>query len=331
MEIDFVLPWVDGADPAWQAQKARFAPAEGQDAREARFRDWGTLRYWFRGVERFAPWVRKIHFITWGHVPDWLRLDHPKVNLVRHEDYIPAQYLPTFSSHPIELNIHRIQGLSDHFVYFNDDIFLTAPMREEDFFRHGLAVDTCAFGVAQSRTYSGTFAHVFVNNTALINSAMSRKNCRRLAMRKWLSPANGLKNVARTLALVQFPYFTGFSCTHLAVAYEKRTFEEVWEAAPGPLDATCRRRFRSIADMSQLAMRSWRLAKGDFVPAKLRGKACFFHAADGARVGAKYILEGAYPMLCLNDEAAGFDFETEKRRLLDAFAQALPDKCSFER
>ncbi|MBQ6357217.1 MAG: capsule biosynthesis protein CapK, partial [Solobacterium sp.] len=37
-----------------------------------RFKDWGLFKYWFRGVEKFAPWVNKIYFITWGHVPTWL-------------------------------------------------------------------------------------------------------------------------------------------------------------------------------------------------------------------------------------------------------------------
>ena len=65
MDIDFVLPWVDGGDPAWRAERARYAPeAADGDASEVRYRDWGTLKYWFRGVDRFAPWVRKVHFIT---------------------------------------------------------------------------------------------------------------------------------------------------------------------------------------------------------------------------------------------------------------------------
>ena len=94
-EIDFVITWVDGSDPAWLREKAAYGGQEinertpSVDARDVRYLDHGLLRYWFRGVEKFAPWVRKIHFVTWGHLPAWLDTGHPKLHIVRHEDYIP--------------------------------------------------------------------------------------------------------------------------------------------------------------------------------------------------------------------------------------------------
>ena len=112
-EIDFVILWVDGNDPAWREEFVRTRQAENDDASEIRYRDWRNLHYWFRSAERFAPWVRKVHFITWGHLPAWLRRDHPKLHIVNHRDFIPAEYLPTFNSNTIELNIHRIEGLEE--------------------------------------------------------------------------------------------------------------------------------------------------------------------------------------------------------------------------
>ena len=140
-EIDFVITWVNGSDPAWQAERAKYK-CESADASDVRYRGWGLLRYWFRGIETFAPWVRKIHFVTWGHVPDWLITDHPKIHIVKHEDFIPKEYLPTFNSRTIELFFHRIPDLSERFVYFNDDMFLTKPVKPEDFFRNGLPCDS---------------------------------------------------------------------------------------------------------------------------------------------------------------------------------------------
>ena len=64
-EIDFVILWVDGNDPAWREEFVRTRQAENDDASEIRYRDWRNLHYWFRSAERFAPWVRKVHFITW--------------------------------------------------------------------------------------------------------------------------------------------------------------------------------------------------------------------------------------------------------------------------
>ena len=123
--IDFVVTWVDGNDPIWQAEKAKYSPNKNADNRNVRFRDWDNMQYWFRAVEKFAPWVNKIHFVTYGHLPKWLNTDNPKLNIVKHSDFIPKEYLPTFSSHSIELNLHRIEGLAERFVYFNDDMFLT--------------------------------------------------------------------------------------------------------------------------------------------------------------------------------------------------------------
>lgn len=92
-EIDFVITWVDGNDPDWQKQKMEYSMqpdlSQKQDDRKERYRDWDLLRYWFRGVERFAPWVRRIHFVTWGHLPSWLNKEHPKLNIVNHKDFIP--------------------------------------------------------------------------------------------------------------------------------------------------------------------------------------------------------------------------------------------------
>ena len=64
-KIDFVIAWVDGNDPAWRAEKDKYDLRPSKGSAEVRFRDWNNLRYWFRGVEKFAPWVRKVHFVTW--------------------------------------------------------------------------------------------------------------------------------------------------------------------------------------------------------------------------------------------------------------------------
>ena len=129
--IDFVMIWVDGNDPEWQKEKAKYDERVVTTANsEVRYRDWDNLQYWFRAVEKFAPWVNKIHFVTWGHLPPWLDTSNPKLHVVNHKDFIPEEYLPTFSSHTIELNLHRIEGLAERFVYFNDDTFLMAPTPE---------------------------------------------------------------------------------------------------------------------------------------------------------------------------------------------------------
>jgi hypothetical protein len=139
--IDVVYTWVDGTDPRWNDARERRL-AEVQDATmltrassgRARFVDRGELRYSLRSVHLLAPWVRRIHVVTAGQVPEWLDVEHPMINLVDHYELLPTDALPTFNSHAIESVVHRIPDLSEHFLYFNDDFFLGRPTRPERFF-----------------------------------------------------------------------------------------------------------------------------------------------------------------------------------------------------
>ena len=97
--IDIVVTWVDGNDPAWRAEKAKYdklgtnSTPQGNGA--CRYRDWSFFRYWFRAIEQYAPWVNMVYFVTWGHVPEWLNVHSPKLKVVRHADFIPSEYLPS--------------------------------------------------------------------------------------------------------------------------------------------------------------------------------------------------------------------------------------------
>ena len=111
-KIDFVISWVDGNDKEWQKEREKYIVENNNDNSDVRYRNWDNLKYWFRGVEKFAPFVNKIYFITYGHLPEWLNVNNPKLVIVNHKDYIPEKYLPTFNSHTIELILHRIKVLS---------------------------------------------------------------------------------------------------------------------------------------------------------------------------------------------------------------------------
>ena len=115
-KIDIVVPWVDGSDPEFirekQAVTGHFADLGEEIDGEQRYRDYGILNYWFRMIEKHAPWVNNVYLITNGQKPDWLNLDHPKLKLVTHKEFMPNEYLPTYNSAAIELNLHRIEGLS---------------------------------------------------------------------------------------------------------------------------------------------------------------------------------------------------------------------------
>lgn len=143
--VDVVFTWVDDADPKWQQ---RFAAAQSQGNVEdrgrfaldkARFANHDELRYSLMSIQKFMPWVNKIYLVTDRQRPSWLGVDS-LVQVVDHTEIIEPQYLPTFNSHVIEACIHRIPGLSQSFIYFNDDVFAARSLHKNHFFRgNGLA------------------------------------------------------------------------------------------------------------------------------------------------------------------------------------------------
>ena len=134
--IDLVYLWVDGNDPAWRAKKREYS-GEVVDAavvNEARFRDNDELKYSLRSVEKFAPWVNRVFIVTDNQCPSWLDTSNPKVQIIDHSQIFPADALPIFNSQAIESVMYKIPGLSEHFIYGNDDMLLGAPVSPLDFY-----------------------------------------------------------------------------------------------------------------------------------------------------------------------------------------------------
>lgn len=138
--IDFVITTVDGSDPAWQEKfNATLARKTGQTvlaktANAARYTSHDELRFVLRSIYYYAPYVRTIHIVTDSQCPEWLDTTHARINLVDHRDIIDPVHLPCFNSDAIESCLWRIPGLSERFVYFNDDVLLMAPTDESTFF-----------------------------------------------------------------------------------------------------------------------------------------------------------------------------------------------------
>ncbi len=331
-EIDFVIAWVDGSDPEWLKEKSQYAPPSMADsATEVRYRDWDNLRYWFRAVENYAPWVRRIHFITWGHLPKWLDTRNPKLNIVNHRDYIPHEYLPTFNSHTIELNMHRIEGLSEHFVYFNDDMFLTRPVSPEDFFRDGKPMDT--FGLNCVFFGGDSAGHFVGSNMEVINTEFKgqKRSIMKRDFKKWFARKNGRKNRLKTFLLIPWDWFPGFHYDHLASDLCKSTICEVWESYGDVLDKTCRARFRQEFNVNQWLFKFWQFCKGNYQVRSDRFGKAFHIEEENFEELCSAIREQKYSMICVNDTPRTLDPETKKQRVRECFDTILPDKCSYEK
>lgn len=326
-KIDFVLIWVDGGDIEWQKERNKYAGKAPEDLADYRFRDWDNLRYWFRGVEKFAPWVNNIYFVTCGHYPKWLNLNHPKLKFIKHDEYIPKEYLPTFNSHTIELNLHRIKSLSDKFVYFNDDTFLTNFVSETDFFVN--SVPKLMAGLEAIAMPDEMFGHILLNDIQLINRHFDKDEVIKKDFRKWYYSGYGIKNLMKTFFLSKYCCFTSLTNPHLPAPLLKETFEELWRKESYILDKSSKNKFRCADNVNQYIFSWYEIAKGNFVPLNNNFGNYFKMTKDNKQL-VNDIRNQKYKVLCINDTSNDFDFEKVKKEIKDAFEKILPEKSSFE-
>lgn len=137
MEIDLVYLWVNGNDPKWQAKRNAVIGKTDDNSNKnckGRYADNDELKYSLRAVEMYAPWIRMIFIVTDDQIPEWLDTSNPKVQIVDHKEILPPESLPCFNSSLLEHFFHRIPGLSEHFLYANDDMFFNRPVNPSDFY-----------------------------------------------------------------------------------------------------------------------------------------------------------------------------------------------------
>ena len=329
MNIDFVITWVDMEDQKWKAEFSKYSGKKDNEKNgvsEARFRDYGFLKYWFRGVEKFAPWVRKIHFVTSGQKPDWLDANNPKINLVNHEDYIPEQFLPTYNSVVIERYIHKIPGLAEHFVYFNDDFYIINHVSTERFFKNGLPCDIAVFQYNPS--WSQWYKRI-KNNLKIINRHFDKKEVMKRDYDKWFHESYGSK--ARLNYLLK-PYnkFITLRTPHNAQPYLKSTFEEVWAVAEKELTETSANRFRTVTDYTPELFRTWQICKGNFEPYNTYSDTKMFPLMIRPKQAVRAIYNQSYTLICLNDNVHIRNYAQVMENIKNAFDSILPEKSSFE-
>lgn len=339
-KIDFVLPWVDGSDGDWQAAKRMYENAAADMPRsdlnanaDCRYRDYGLLKYWFRAVERFAPWVGRVFFVTCGQKPEWLDVSNPKLRLVNHDEYIPGEYLPTFHSNTIELNLHRIAELSERFVLFNDDLFLLRPVSPDFFFKKGLPVTACDLGIPSWLGYSN-ISRIAINNCGALKQSMDVNRLVWKHIWKFVDPLSlGFVRAAKNFAAFSVNRTViGGTFGHLAQSHLKSTFDEIWRKQPQIMDTTSRRRFRGDDCVNHWLACAWNMVSGRFCPAneKRRGR---FIAVNTANLGqiCGIIRKRSFPQICLNDSNCGPDLEFCIGEISKALDELLPEKSSFER
>jgi hypothetical protein len=224
--VDVVYTWVDGSDPEWRRQyREHVGSAEGlstEAASASRYTTRDELRYSMRSLWWNADFVRHVYLVTWGHVPDWLVTGHPRLSVVPHEEIIDPANLPTFNSHAIESRLHHIEGLSEHYLYANDDMLFARPLHAGAFFTaQGLARVFASTAAVPPGPPSAADAPV---------DAAAKNGIGVLRHRTGWAPS-------RKLAHVPYPQ-------------RRSVLHEIEEAVPEAVAATTAARFRSPSDLS---------------------------------------------------------------------------------
>ena len=336
-KIDFVITWVDGADPIWYKEKLETLKKQGKTAEEmidnstSRYRDWDILKYWFRGVEKFAPWVNQIHFVTYGHVPDWLNEKHSKLHIVKHEDFIPQEFRPTFSSHPIEWNFHRIEGLTENFVYFNDDMFLIKKVSPEDFFQGGRPVDMLALQPDVANADDQIMPYVYLNNAMVLAKYFDKRENMKKQLGAYFHIGYPLMYFGYNLLEMAFPRFTGFYTVHGPSPLKKESYCFFWKNEEELLHRVCCHPFRHKEDISQYVLREYQKLSGNFVPKNIHKFCRYFNLQPENPELVKTITKQKSKCICINDSNFEIPYEKVKQELNHAFSILFPEKSQFEK
>ncbi len=318
--IDFVVTWVDGSDKEWVKSRNSYAP-KNEKIDEARFRDWGLLRYWFRAIENNAPWVRKIHFVTCGHIPSWLNTDYKKINIVKHSDFMEKGMLPTFNSCAIEMNLHKIPGLSDKFVYFNDDMFLNRTIDPNFFFKNSKPRAT--YTISELGKTGTQASRIDINCNNIVKKYKNN--------RKELSVSNGILMVGKNILSAIKNTECGYSSKHAPASYLKSTYEKLWAIEKEVLSNTSMSKFRKNDNVSQWVFEYYQMACGISAPRNYNNSK-YYNIESMPVAIAQDIESKKHTMICLNDSGkTGEEAIRAKNLVVAALESRYPNPSRFER
>ncbi len=336
MNIDIVVTWLDSTDSKWQEQYMQYKKNSSGRTESARFRNMDIFRYWFRAIEAYAPWVNKVFLVTNGTFPKWINPDNPKLVLVKHSDYIPEEFLPTFNSRTIEFFIYRIKGLSEHFIYFNDDFFLNAPIKPELFFRKGLPCDNNTESILNVPIYNkkdrfGIYMSILAN-IGTINSHFNRWKTVKQSYKRWFGSHLGKNGLLLSLCLHHERRFVGFKWRHFEQPYLKSTFEDAWEKEPDMLLSSCTR-FRGEVTLTPYFFRYWQFATNKFYPTKLYKTKFFTLRMSNIELVETALQDKTIFSICLNDTANCPDeeFKIINNKLKSALERKFSTISTFEK
>ena len=291
--MDVVITYVDGFDPLWQKD---YEENTNIPILEKRFRDWGTLRYLLRGIEVNMPFINNVYLVVAreSQVPKWINRDNVKV--VLHSDIIPQEFLPTFNCNPIELHLHRIKGLDEYYVYFNDDVFPLKKCKPTDFFVDG-------------KGQLGMARHI-------LSVDMFKKICR------------NSDRVARK-ALGMKPSLIFLRPQHVCTPMIKSQCHELYMRVEEDIRASITKT-RMAKNISQYVYLNYMYLNGNLVNKRLP-KRHFSLGITSTEKLRKFLLNPTKTFTCLNDVQLSEErYEELRKVVLEAFETLFPNKSKYE-
>lgn len=309
MDIDLVYLWVNGNDPQWVAKRDACIgrPTGKQENCKGRFADNGDLRYSLRSIEKNAPWIRKVFIVTDNQVPDWLDTTNPRVQIVDHSEILPEECRPCFNSSLIEQFLYRIPGLSEHFLYSNDDMYINRPVTPATFFAED----------------------------GKPNLFMNRKPFRKVSlwfrekvMKKPLSQY--LQKIRNASVLVEKRYgkYYGEKLHHNMDAYTKSIFEVTHKQFAEELATMRTHHMRSSKDYQRVIFTYVAIAEKLGHLKYVSQHHSFRLHIDNRRLYSKF--ERYNPVLfCMNDSE--FVSDDDRRFAVEYVSKLFPEKSQFEK
>jgi hypothetical protein len=298
--IDAVYTWVNHADVDWQEHWQSTFPEEAFDP--DRYTSNDELRYSLRSLNKYAPWLRKIYIVSNCRQPSWLD-SFERIVWVKHEDIFPDHSaLPTFNSHAIEACLHLIEGLSEQFIYLNDDFVLSQPCLPSDFFDE----------VGRSLAYFESYGMVDTseNREELPDYLIAAKNSKHLIKQEFLN--YDARNLHR----------------HVPYALKKSVISELETKFASAFELTrqAKRRSESDINLTSFLYHHYAYAKGLAVKGDALG--LIVRPGNAGAVAGKDSYK--YKILCFNDGNGSAEDSKYKAHTQAFFDKRLAERAPWE-
>ncbi|MFD5315533.1 stealth family protein [Streptomyces sp. NPDC127098] len=311
--VDVVYTWVDGADPELAARREAYRSGgeppriNARETGASRYESHDELKYSLRSLEMYAPFVRTIHIVTDGQTPSWLNTEAPGVRIVDHKEiFDDPSVLPVFNSHAIGTQLHHIPGLSERYLYFNDDVFVGRPVDAGHFF-HGNGIAKLPFAPFQ----------IGLGDPHPDEPA----------------PNSAGKNVAR-LMMREHGRLIVNKFKHTPHPQIRAVLREIEERFPEEVARTARSRFRSLTDVAMASTLHHHHAylTGRAVPGKYSLRYIDIGRPEAAAALAELADTRRWDFFCLNDVQTPEEEKENAAARLHSFLESyFPLPSRFER